>query len=739
MDEENQEEKKQPSAAEQFAKQGLKSAGKKIGKEIGKKGAELLRQVAAKLAALIAANIVPIAIVLAVCVIIFILFSAIDNFLDEDTAETIDEITYQTVNEYCTIDETGIHLDKEEFLKNITVELAKNGIDLNGLGFGNDENSLSDSNTVLGNNIAPNSEAAKYLYKYISAALAGEFPYIPGSDEETQGIIKIKRRKDESEEAKDLTYIGYQRFQDMLKTTDSSVKEEILNYFSLDENWNLCVAKPYKYTVDGTLTTYTVSEVKIPYRNMVAQYTVPFLFLIDLQMVTGNAKYVEAVSELMTKQSEIEFTIFDQITTHTYKYSYFDTTHTKTKHEYTIPVTPEHPSGGTGYWYSTSSSNTSYGTETIAEVDNIKANITKAKTWIIEQETKYKMQETREYPYGESGKTETRSESEPEGEGSWKDPITEYWYEEIIKREWVKAGATKTVITPSEFMGLWSNETGTYVKGAPYLPVGEGKTGKIVEYKLLNGNAKDRPIINIVTAREQLYGLLENSVTTQMHSELMKEMLRVYMNGEELTEGTFYTSAFTSMYEPDEYVEGSYDGDFDVHNESLFITDIEDLEKAFAGGYSESDKLVANVQAFLDMQEKYKVNAIFAAAVSITETSAGRTGNAINGCHNWFNITGKNPHKTVVTKNGETYHWKIYSSDHAGIDAFGNLIANGSYYYTQGNYTVSTIGHIYCPNTAVHPTQADDWVESTLAQIARFYEAIGIDIDPIIGGGGGGR
>lgn len=243
---------------------------------------------------------------------------------------------------------------------------------------------------------------------------------------------------------------------------------------------------------------------------------------------------------------------------------------------------------------------------------------------------------------------------------------------------------------------------------------------------------------DIVTARDELYDYLQNSVTTQTHAELMKEMIRVYMESEELEEGTFYTAAFTSMYEPFEFVEGSYVGNFDVHDESLFVKDVETLIKAFEGGYSKSEKLVANAQAFLDMQDKYKVNAIFAAAVSITETGAGRAGNAINGCRNWFNITGTGgPYKTVTTSKGETYHWRIYESDYAGIDAFGNLIANGSYYYTQERFTVSAIGEIYCPNTAVHPTQADDWISTTLAQMSRFYEAIGIDISPIVEPGGG--
>ncbi len=242
--------------------------------------------------------------------------------------------------------------------------------------------------------------------------------------------------------------------------------------------------------------------------------------------------------------------------------------------------------------------------------------------------------------------------------------------------------------------------------------------------------------MNIVTAQQDLLERLEQSVTTQKHAELLKAMLKIYLNGEYLDESTFSTYAFTDMYKPFEFidVEGSYVGNFDVHDESLFITDLETLKKALAGGYSKSDKLVENAQAFLDMQEKYKVNAIFAASVSITETSAGRAGHAIDGCNNWFNITttsSANAH-TTVSKKGTVYHWRIFPTIHDGIGAFGSNIAEGSYYYTQGKYTVGDIGQVYCPNTAEHPTQADDWIEATLAQMSRFYEAVGIDISPYI-------
>ncbi len=355
MDEEREEqgqEQQKQSMPGQVAKQGMNMAKQEAVNAVKKKGKEAAVKMGAKIAAFVIAHIVPILIIISVLVIIFgFLLPAIDNFLDEDMADTVDEITYQTIDEYCTIDETGVHMDKEGFLKAIIANLAAGGIDLNSLGFGDDGDYkvYGDNNTVSGNgstgsgkvgastdniiNLDPNSEAAQYLYKYVTASLAGELPYIPGSDEETQGIIRIKRRKNANEEAKDLTYIGYEQFSQMLESTDDSVKQKIMNYFTLDKSWNLCVAKSYKKTVthNGTITEseYTISEVKIPYRDMVSQYTVPFLFLIDLQLTTQNANYVEAVSELMTKQSEIEFTIFDSITTDTNEYTYTATRNTK--------------------------------------------------------------------------------------------------------------------------------------------------------------------------------------------------------------------------------------------------------------------------------------------------------------------------------------------------------------------------------------------------------------------------
>lgn len=455
-------------------KQAVGRAGKHVVNEATRQAkkvmAEALKKAIAKVVAVLGAKVLIILAILAAVVIGII---AIDDFLDGEAARETDEVTNNAMDEYCTIDEYGVHFDKEKFIETLPKRLKEEiGIDFNDLGLG-----AIDSTGYFFLN--PYSQAAEYLYKYMAAALSSELPYIEGSDEETKGIIKIKRKQNEGE-TKDLTYIAYQELQDMINSDDISKKRESLDYFSLDSSWNLCVTKWRSTSENGQETSFEVNEVKIPYRKMVSQYTVPFTFLINLQMISLNANYVEAVSKLMTESSYIDFTIFDSVTTDETTYTYEATINTKTKHVEFDPVTMT--SYETGDYDKSTSQDGPHVTVTKVETDTIKASVTKAKTWIIDQTITYNLQESREYPYGaEPGKVEESSEPEPEGEGSWRDPIKETWYEEIIKREWVK-GAVETKFMPDEFLGLWSNKTGRYVKGASYLPATEAsrrETGRV--------------------------------------------------------------------------------------------------------------------------------------------------------------------------------------------------------------------------------------------------------------------
>lgn len=372
---------------------------------------------------------------------------------------------------------------------------------------------------------------------------------------------------------------------------------------------------------------------------------------------------------------------------------------------------------------------------TVTKINSIIASVTKANVWVINQNTEYEKKDNpEETPLGVDGiTTQLDDEPEPEGDtGEWKIDRSETTKETVKKEEW-KVAKHEVDINESQFLGLWRNEYGEYKEQAPYVTKKDG--GKEVFYKTPpSKNKKEAPIRNILNAEDWLYSLLERSETTQTHARIMKYLINFYKTGERAD-----ISDILSLFDVTEFTEGSYNGmGFDVYNSALFITDVETLKTALAA-YSNSSKLIANAENFLNMQNTYQVNALFAAAVSITETSAGTKGNAVNGCNNWFNITGTNgPYKTTTNAGGETHNWRIYASSAEGINAFGNLIANGSYYYKENRYTVEDIAARYCPNTPAYPTQQEGWANSVMAQITAFYSAAGIDISQYVNSGTGG-
>lgn len=166
-------------------------------------------------------------------------------------------------------------------------------------------------------------------------------------------------------------------------------------------------------------------------------------------------------------------------------------------------------------------------------------------------------------------------------------------------------------------------------------------------------------------------------------------------------------------------------GDYNVYTDSPqsapVIDDIETLKKAF-GGYATNTKLLAEAQTFLDMQNTYKVNAIFCAAVAIQETTAGTNGTFATEGHNWFNykeITGIDSLDGYL---GTQSSWCKWDTDAHGIMGFGYYISqHTSCYFSQGEYTVSEIGSHYCD-------LPDAWINDVKTYMTQLYSAAGITI-----------
>ena len=108
-------------------------------------------------------------------------------------------------------------------------------------------------------------------------------------------------------------------------------------------------------------------------------------------------------------------------------------------------------------------------------------------------------------------------------------------------------------------------------------------------------------------------------------------------------------------------------------------------------------KIVQHADAFYEMQEKYNVSAVFAAAVSIQEQSGGNASTSHVANNNWFSMKKSGDYSYLA---GDNSIWAGFNSVENAINAFGNNIANGSYYYTKGKYTLSQIGPTYCEGNA---------------------------------------
>ena len=148
--------------------------------------------------------------------------------------------------------------------------------------------------------------------------------------------------------------------------------------------------------------------------------------------------------------------------------------------------------------------------------------------------------------------------------------------------------------------------------------------------------------------------------------------------------------------------------DYDVSDPDYFVT----LDQ-FLIMFANYPNIIANAEAFIEMQDKYQVNAVFAAAVTITESGGGTGWDLIDpSTYNWFSIKGTHG-GGYIDRNGTS--WNRYSSFAEAVDSFGNLIANSSHYYKADKYWVSQIGPTYC---------SESWVKSTIKHMNEAYEKI---------------
>lgn len=129
------------------------------------------------------------------------------------------------------------------------------------------------------------------------------------------------------------------------------------------------------------------------------------------------------------------------------------------------------------------------------------------------------------------------------------------------------------------------------------------------------------------------------------------------------------------------------------------------------------------IKALKEAENTYKVNAVFSLAVFKKENgiATNKSGILGKGTYNIGSVSGRynGNYITVTHKDGSTQDFKVYPNYDEAIIDYADNIANGSYYFTKGLYSVDEIAPVYCD---------EEWGVIVKQYIDEFYEAAGVDI-----------
>lgn len=245
-----------------------------------------------------------------------------ENIIDDTTENTIEKPTQDGQSENETT-----YTTRDEVVDAIAKKLKEDGIET--------------KNVYL-------DEKSGYIQKFIEAEITTNYPnlshkygnvkkdigdkvedvvdtIIPGANKEEkavkylQGIINVIRRDAQAEEDDLGQYLEYipngdtdkkGTFQYMANQNDP----ETLKYFSINESdWSILVAT-YKKVSGDEENSYTISTQSIPYKNVVAKYSVPFEFLVALADVSDNPEWADKVADMVLRNSKIDLVFQDCLT-----------------------------------------------------------------------------------------------------------------------------------------------------------------------------------------------------------------------------------------------------------------------------------------------------------------------------------------------------------------------------------------------------------------------------------------
>lgn len=652
---------------------------------------------------------------------------------------TIGDTIQNVVNSFIDLFKIGDDWDgsikiKDEDISKVIKEIENLGFDMDDLWLlGDIEKEDTDNEETLKKK--QEEAAKKYIRKFLEAQLVTETPhYEPviasgnAYNQKTYGQVYIYRANEqeyinENSKATPMSWMSYSTMQEEAAKNNEKGLNAIKNHYSIDDEGKLVIAQWTKIETTGKADEVIISLKHIDYKSAISQYTTPMNFFIYLTMVSQNPEFVSAVTD-MVKNSRIELTIMDTKTVNVEEEKYSFTRNTKTTHE-------TKRQGVVINTYTTSRSRGVEQTTTTTTTTVVPTpKITYAKTWFSEQRITYKIANQDPYhnyeKYTENEDSSLADDAEPgdpqaNGSTSWNTnkcreittDVTGTTYKEETRGNVIDKTGEKG--SNGVTQDSYKNER-RQVKNNFTVDDKTTFLGLLDDYfKIPNSNRYEAAgKTNMVSGAEWLFGLMEKDGRLQNLEQVMRYVMYKYTGKEygvkELDLSIFNIRDFSDLTSVGLKVKVGETG----APEALTKQQIEEIiSKRFSG--EAYNNLMSAIDAFMEIQNRYHVNAVFAIAVAQKESSCGVNWAAIDpSTHNWYSIRGD--------YNGNSIDgWRKYPSFKEAVNDFGKLIGTSSYYFGGGNITIGNIGKSYCP-------PGDEWSRGVSQFVKEMYESIGITI-----------
>lgn len=652
---------------------------------------------------------------------------------------TIGDTIQNVVNSFIDLFKIGDDWDgsikiKDEDISKVIKEIENLGFDMDDLWLlGDIEKEDTDNEETLKKK--QEEAAKKYIRKFLEAQLVTETPhYEPviasgnAYNQKTYGQVYIYRANDqeyinENSKATPMSWMSYSTMQEEAAKNNEKGLNAIKNHYSIDDEGKLVIAQWTKIETTGKADEVIISLKHIDYKSAISQYTTPMNFFIYLTMVSQNPEFVSAVTD-MVKNSRIELTIMDTKTVNVEEEKYSFTRNTKTTHE-------TKRQGVVINTYTTSRSRGVEQTTTTTTTTVVPTpKITYAKTWFSEQRITYKIANQDPYhnyeKYTENEDSSLADDAEPgdpqaNASTSWNTnkcreittDVTGTTYKEETRGNVIDKTGEKG--SNGVTQDSYKNER-RQVKNNFTVDDKTTFLGLLDDYfKIPNSNRYEAAgKTNMVSGAEWLFGLMEKDGRLQNLEQVMRYVMYKYTGKEygvkELDLSIFNIRDFSDLTSVGLKVKVGETG----APEALTKQQIEEIiSKRFSG--EAYNNLMSAIDAFMEIQNRYHVNAVFAIAVAQKESSCGVNWAAIDpSTHNWYSIRGD--------YNGNSIDgWRKYPSFKEAVNDFGKLIGTSSYYFGGGNITIGNIGKSYCP-------PGDEWSRGVSQFVKEMYESIGITI-----------